>query len=200
MNVLKLTREQRRQLLNHERPKIAGQGTCPVAPGHTIDLTRHVTFTVDEVRMVKGGGWSLRYTLTDRRDPARKLRRTPAAHLETGDRDEYGNPKPPTASEIARAARESAYTSGATSLADAGEAIDEQTQRRYTKEAHTFDELRERRRREAWQTEQDALSVLQRFALERERAERLGTDVHRELAALERTVANMRRKNNRRAA
>jgi hypothetical protein len=127
------------------------------------------------------------------------MRRTPP--VQAAPRlDQEGNPKLPTADEIARAAEDSAYTSRPTSLSDAGEAVPSHTQDRFSKEGRTLDELRQQRRRETWQREQDALSAYERFRLELERAERLGTDVHRELAALERTVRNMRRKNDRRAA
>jgi hypothetical protein len=143
----------------------------------------------------------LQYEVSDRRDAPRILRRTPGIHHVTkDDLDDNGDPKPLTADEIHRAAMDSAYTGRPTSLSDAGEAVDEKTQRRFTDQGQTIDELRERRRRETYEREREALSAYERLRIEIERAERLGTDVHRELAAVLRTIENVRRKNNRRAA
>lgn len=200
---LTLTHEQRAQLFAGQTPRIAGEGKCPVEPGYVYRLSKRLELEVTAVRRTKGGGWSLGYTLSDRRDPARILKRTPSAQdfdRMRREQDEYGFPLEPSPEEIRRAAQESAYTSAPTSLSDAGEAVDQATQEAFSKQGQTIDGLREQKRREAWQREQDALSVYERFRIEWERAERLGTDVHREAAAVRRMVERMARKNARRAA
>lgn len=80
------------------------------------------------------------------------------------------------------------------------EAVPADVQAEQTKEGRTFDELRAEKRRETWQREREAMRLDERYREERARAELLGTDVSREEAALRRTVENMRRKNDRRAA
>jgi hypothetical protein len=198
---LKLSKSDREKLFALEPIKISGKGKCPVEPGYIYRLSSRLTLTVDEIRTPKGGGWSLRYTLTDRRDPRRILRRTPGIfHVTSDDLDEHGDLKQPDAEELQRAAELSAYTGSSSSLASAGEAVDRKTQQGFTSEARTIDALREQKRRETWQREQDALSVYERFRIEWERAEHLGTDVHREEAAVRRMVERMAKKNQRRAA
>lgn len=149
---LKLTRAERAKLMALEPVKIAREGECPVKPGDEIKLSPLVTLTVNEIRRPKGGGWSLRYTLTDRRDPKRILRRTPGIfHVTSEDLDEFGNLKAADAEELQRAAELSAYTGGGSSLADAGEAVSRLTQQAFAKEAKTAEGLREQKRRERYE-------------------------------------------------
>src|SRR4051794_39152540 len=102
---LKLAKADRKKLMALEPVKISGAGECPVAPGDTITIVKGLTLTVDSIRTPKGGGWSLRYTLTDRRDPRRILRRTPGIfHVTSEDLDEHGELKSPDAEELQRAA------------------------------------------------------------------------------------------------
>lgn len=149
---LKLTRAQRAKLQALEPVKIAGTDECPVAPGDTYRLSSRLELVVEEIRRPKAGGWSLRYTLRDSRDPRRILRRTPGIfHVTPDDLDEHGQLRAADAEELQRAAELSAYTGGGSSLADAGEAVDRGTQQRFTNEAKTHDELREQKRRERWE-------------------------------------------------
>jgi hypothetical protein len=116
---LKLTRTQTAKLKQLETPRIAGEGTCPVQPGFVLEVTVGLTLTVDKVRVPKGGGWSLQYTLTDTRDvvaaKAHHLRSTPPIHVEDG--------KPPSPQSIAQAREESSYTARADRM-QAGDAPD----------------------------------------------------------------------------
>lgn len=148
---LKLTKEQRVKLQALEPVKIAGTEKCPHTPGDEFTIVKGLTLRVLEIRSPKGGGWSLRYELTDKRDPVRNLRRTPGIfHVTHDDLDEHGEVKPPTAEELKRAAEQSAYTTGPDGM-DAGEGVDDLTQRRFTAEAQKTDTLREQKRRERYE-------------------------------------------------
>lgn len=134
-------RATRKRLFDGETPRISGDGVCPAEPGDVFDLSALVSLKVTRVHRNKTGGWWLSYEVTDRRDPVRLLRRTPGIpagdyELVRGSFDEYGYPSEPTPVAVAEAAEESAYTPIPGTLADAGEAVDELTQRRLTAEAH----------------------------------------------------------------
>lgn len=125
---LKLTKEQRVKLQALEPVKIAGDGKCPHTPGEEFTIVKGLTLRVLEIRSPKGGGWSLRYELTDTRDRVLNLKRTPTIAKGEFRRiregfDEAGYPSAPTAEAIKQAARESAYTAGSDDL-DAGGAVD----------------------------------------------------------------------------
>lgn len=201
---LKLSRGQRAAIFAGQAPQITGiENQCPVDVGHVEHLSSRVSLEVLKVNRRRRGGWSIQYQVVDRRDPVRKLRRTPGVENVEALRktfDEHGYPRELTPGEVADAAGESSYTAMPTSLSDAGEAVRSDVQERFTKEAMTHDELRAQKRREMWEREQGAQRIEQRLREERDRAELLGTDVHRETAAIRRMVQRMRSKNDRRAA
>jgi hypothetical protein len=148
------TREQRKQLGKLEVLRVAGEGECPVGKGDEIPITSTVTFRVDRVNVRRGGGWSLGYTLLVRDEKVRNLKRVPRAQDFDAIRksfDSAGYPQEPTRDVLEEAAEESAYTSRPTSLADAGEAVDRVTQRRFSEEAKMADRLRDQRRREKYE-------------------------------------------------
>jgi hypothetical protein len=168
---LRLTREVRARLFAGETPAITGSGPCAAEAGKTYALSPCVDIRILAVRRHRRGGWVLSYEIHDRRDVPRLLLRAPGI----GDSDfeairesfdEYGYPEEPTADVLARAARESAYTSRASmsAITDAGEAIDERTQTKYTEEARTIDGLREQRRRERWELARQLVSLEQEAA------------------------------------
>lgn len=185
---MRLDRETRNRLFAGESPRIGGAGACPVERGYTFMLSSQVQVKVMQVRRAKSGWWLI-YEVTDHRDPPRLLRRTPG--IPRGDFDavrqsfdEYGYPAAPTPEAIREAARESAYTTIPGPLADAGEAVDELTQRRLTAEAHrdkiqgaTLAQLR----RERHELEQR----LERARLE---ADRRGVDISSSLRVIERQL------------
>jgi hypothetical protein len=178
---LKLTREQRHQIFAGEPPKITGEGECPVEAGYVLELSSRVRLTVLQVRTRKGGGWSLQYEVSDRRDAPRILRRTPGIHHVTkDDLDDNGDPKPLTADEIHRAAMDSAYTGRPTSLSDAGEAVDEKTQRRFSELARD----RKAQLRLLRDAERQLQTAGQRLARVRREAEVMGVDLRRQEARL----------------
>lgn len=65
---MKLDRHQRHAIIAGRHPKIAGKGECPVDAGVEIALTTRVAIRVDRIRIPRGGGWSLKYTVIDHRD------------------------------------------------------------------------------------------------------------------------------------
>lgn len=135
---LKLTKEQRRRLFDLDPPSITGEGPCPVQKGDVVRLSSKMELRVETVGRRRKGGWVLWYVLVDRRDTARILKRTPRPQDYDAIREGFdsdGYPEPLTDDVIRQAARESAYTSAPSSLSDAGEAVDEMTQNRLTKEA-----------------------------------------------------------------
>lgn len=148
------TREQRKQLFDHRAggpPPITGEGVCPFEPGRSYPLSNKLTLRVLEVLRRRKGGWSLRYELIDRRDPPKLLKRTPRAQDFDAIRrgfDEHGFPTPLTPDAERQAAKESAYDSRPGSLSDAGEAVDDETQDRFSGGARTADHLRGQKR---WQ-------------------------------------------------
>lgn len=125
-----LTRKQRAELRAGHAPRIAGDDRiCPVEEGHVIHLGKDFRLEVTQIRVVKGGGWSLGYTVHDHRDPARLVRRTPPMHTDDPRQDT-------DADAIRKAGDESAYTSSPhAAVADAGEAVPDHDQKRFTRES-----------------------------------------------------------------
>lgn len=164
---------------------------CPVCPGDEIRLSPKLTIRVLQVIPRRGGGWQLRYELNDRRDPVRMLRRTPPVVVPEGPGSA------PTENAIKSAAQESSYTgSPHGAITDAGEAVDEVTQKRFTKEAETgFEAQLERERRECKARRLDErLRAVERLAAAK------GIDVSGHLAAVERRIESAERKVGREAA
>lgn len=188
---LRLTRTQRIKLFAGECPNIGGEGDCPVEHGDEVKLSAKVSLRVLQVRPRKGGGWSLHYELQDRRDPVRLLLRTPPVVVPDGDET------PPTPDALARAAQESAYTgSPFAAIEDAGEAVDEKTQERFSEEAREGfrSQLeRERREREARRLD-ERLRAVERLAAEK------GIDISRKLTSIERRIESAEREVGRDAA
>lgn len=185
---LQLTRDQRRRLAKLEPVRIAGTGTCPVQPGHTMQIVLNVTLTVDKVRPVKGGGWSLGYTLKDRRDleKARHLRSTPPLH-----KAKKGG-KPPTPESIAQAREESSYTSLADSM-DAGHAPPSEWLDKHAAERRSGDAARRLRAREGQL--QDALERCESAHTNLRRlARETGMDVRSDIRVVERRIEAIKTK------
>ncbi len=153
---LTLTKEQRAAFFAGDCPHIKGDGDCPIVAGYEHRLSGNLYFRVSKVNTDRNGWW-LRYVIHDSRHVVRNLRRTPRPEDIEQVResfDEYGYPPEATASEIDDAGQESAYTSRGTGLvADAGEAVDAATTKRYADKAkESSAELRKQRMAEAKET------------------------------------------------
>jgi hypothetical protein len=196
---LPLTRIQRSLLFAGECPRISGTGKCPVEQGQVYPLSSKVSIKVLAVRVPKPDLWMLHYELRDTRDKIRLLKHTPSISQGDFQRvrnsfDPYGYPQDPTPDVLHEAAQESAYSSAPVSLVpSAGEAVDEQTQSWFTKEARIADNLRAEFRREQWElkTLSDRLRELERIQ---------GVDLSRQMAAVRKTVQAMEMKARKRAA
>lgn len=175
--MLKLSRQQRTAIFALEPPRIEGKGTCPVKPGHWQPLSSKVSIEVRAIRRHKGGGWSLQYTIHDRRDPVRNLRRTPPSLHDDQLRSV------PTQEAIEIAAEQSSYTSAPTSLSDAGEATGADWLKKETSRVRKSEQAGRAKRK----AKLDAVPLSERVA-ELERRARLGEDVRRELTAIRRRV------------
>lgn len=188
--MLQLTRTQRAKLIAGECPGIVGKGRCPVERGYEHRVLKNLTLRVLRVD-ARPGGWKLHYEVTNSADPIRLLRRTPPVVPPSGDGGMLEE------SQEKRAARESSYTSSPVSaIEDAGEAVDEQTQDRYSREG-TQERVRriadyEKRKRERPLHEQlqDAL----------DEAARVGVDTTRYVDGIEKRLEALRRRTEREAA
>lgn len=176
---LRLTRVQRIKLFAGECPGITGEGQCPVDEGETVKLSPKLTLKILRVQ-ARQGGWKLHYELRDRRDPVRMIRRTPPVVVPESD-DEA-----PTGDALRRAAQESSYTGAPHSaITDAGEAVDAESQARFTEEGRAgFKAQLERERRE-----RQARSLDARLRLVQKRADEKGIDLRRKLASIEARIA-----------
>jgi hypothetical protein len=214
---VKLTRTQTAKLKQLETPRIAGTGTCPVEPGFVLEVTVGLTLTVDKVRVPKGGGWSLQYTLTDTRDvvaaKAHHLRSTPPMHVDEnpyrcpvcngpmrskpwrcarhGERAPIYRPPDPDEAD-AQAREESSYTARADRM-QAGDAPDIGWVDRHAAERRKGDGLRRARARaERLQEELRELEAahvrFQRFARE------TGVDARSDMRVVERRIAAVKAK------
>lgn len=177
---LPLTRELRKQLCAGKTPSITGEGECPVARGHREPIAKNLDLVVDQIHPRRGGGWRVLYTLEDRRDAPRLLRRTPPVVVPEPDN------RLPTAEAIKQGAQESSYTSSpAGAITDAGEAVDEQTQDRFTREAaEGFKAQLERERRERQSRRLD-----ERLRAVQALADTKGIDLTRKLRRVEDGIA-----------
>lgn len=112
---MKLSREQRALLFAGECPKLSypGSAPCPVKKGHTEVLSAHVWLEVTDIRRTSKGEWSLVYTLTNNRLGQRFMAK----------QDGLSHPEQYTSHSATGIDRE------------AGEAVDEFTQRRITEDA-----------------------------------------------------------------
>lgn len=194
---LRLSRQQRKLLFDNKTPPITGEGDCPVKAGDIIALSPKVSLRVLTIRHRKGGkGWSLHYEVQDRRDPVRLLRRTPAITDESYDQirrgleEHDGYPPPPTDDVLAKAARESAYTGAPSSLSDAGEAVDEVTQRRLTQQAHDNRDHQE----VVNQARRERHELAHRLDRVRADAELRGVDISSPMRVIERQLAKIERR------
>lgn len=156
-----LTRKQRAELRAGHAPRISGsERICPVEEGHVIHLGKDFRLEVTQIRVVKGGGWSLGYTVHDNRDPARLVRRTPPMHTDDPRQDT-------DADAIRKAGDESAYTSSPhAAVTDAGEAVPDAWQKAQTKQAREYEQraLARRRKDQALLKQEDRILQLQREA------------------------------------
>ena len=179
-----LSRAQRAKLSAGECPGITGEGPCPVSKGEVIEVKGEaLTLRVVGIERTVDT-WKLRYEVTDRREDIRLLRRTPPVVPPRGEFDE------PDAEAVKRAARESSYTSSsAAAVSDAGEAVDEATQKRFTKEADdSFRVHLERERRE-----RASRSLDQRLRAVQDLAARKGIDLTRKLTSIEKRIESAER-------
>lgn len=112
---MKLTREQRSALFAGDPPRITfpGDAPCPIKPGHVEVLSAHVKFEVTGARRNKKGEWVLVYTLYNNRLGQRFL----------AVQDGQKHPE------------QYAHSGGSAVDEEAGEAVDDFTQRRITKES-----------------------------------------------------------------
>lgn len=199
---MRLSREQRKALFAGDAPAIYGPRKlvrelegggrrvtllyekCPVEPGDEIRLSPKLTVRVLQVIPRRGGGWQLRYEVHNKRDPVRMLRRTPPVVVPEGPENA------PTEDAIKKAAQESSYTgSPVGAISDAGDAVDEVTQKRFTREAtEGFKAHLERERRERQSRALDErLRAVQRAAAEK------GVDLTRKLTSIERRIESAER-------
>lgn len=116
---------------------LTGKVGCPIKPPYEYVLSPKLKLVVTGIGKHPHGHHNLVYTLKDRRDPARLLRRTPGISDEGFDAirrsfDEYGAPGEPTAGALERASEESSYTGAGSSLSDAGEAVNAHDQEKLT--------------------------------------------------------------------
>lgn len=186
---LTLTREQRADFFRGHPPTIKGPGKCPVAVGYVHALSPKLSFTVTAIRKPQRGGWSLDYTVSDRRDAPRLLRRVPPAHDFGKDKDD--RVRPPTAGEIRDAAEDSAYARSQHDLVpEAGEAVDELSQRRYTEQAH----LGQEQSAELEQARREHYDLAQRLMRVRRDAELRGIDISSPERVIERQLARLERR------
>jgi len=116
---------------------ITGTVSCPIKPPYEYVLSPKLKLVVTGIGKHPHGHHNLVYTLQDRRDPARILRRTPGISSEgfgaiRRSFNEFGEPGEPTAGAIERAGEESSYTGAGSSLSDAGEAVNAHDQERLT--------------------------------------------------------------------
>jgi hypothetical protein len=116
---VKLTRDQRNALFAGQKPKLTfpGEEDCPVEVGHVETLSSNVSFEVTAIDKTKDGEHSLRYTVHDKRSHHRFLARQ-QGQMPNPNLNYVNNP------------------SRGIDL-DAGEAVDEFTQQRITKESHS---------------------------------------------------------------
>lgn len=181
---LTLTKEQRAAFFAGGCPHIKGEGDCPVDVGYEYRLSGSLYFRVSNVNTDRNGWW-LRYVIHDSRHVVRNLRRTPRPEDFDDVResfDEYGYPPEATEAEIDDAGQESSYTSRGTGLvADAGEAVDAATTKRYAAKAlEASARLRQQRLAEAKQT----IGSIKEMQLSRESKRRMRRIEH-DLAAIE---------------
>lgn len=177
---LKLSREQRARLFAGDCPRIGGEGDCPVTVGYVYRLSPRLELEVTKVCTQKDLWW-LRYIVHDRRHRVRNLRRTPT---DTPDfeaiRDAFSDEnfrwdELPVVREKGTTdpAEDSAYTtSRLNTVTDAGEGVDEETLKRFSKDGHRrFNEGR----KGLLQEREDKLR-LERLRREQRRARDLGDD------------------------
>ena len=129
---LVLPRELRARLLAGElvRLTLSGHEPCSLEPGATYWLSPRRWLEITKVTRDSRMDWVLRYTLHDRRDRARLLRRNPhAVDFDTirASYDDYGTPVAPTRRVIEEAREDGAYTSASVfALGEVGEAVDDE--------------------------------------------------------------------------
>lgn len=179
-----LTHAQKTKLAAGECPGITGKGECPVTKDQVIPVRTDLTIRVVGVDRPDPVTWRLRYEVLDKRQRVRLLRRTPPVVPPRKD-------ETPDAEAIKRASWESSYTSSHRSeIDDAGEAVDEQTQERFSKEGRerfAADLEAERERRQE-------LKVSEQLERALEDAERRGADVSSDLRVIRKRIAAMQRK------
>lgn len=188
---LPITRELRVQLLAGKAPSITGEGDCPISRGHREPIVKNLDLIVDQIHPRKGGGWRILYVIEDKRDAPRLLRRTPPVVVPEPDK------RAPTAEAIKQGAQESSYTSTPVgAITDAGEAVDERTQDRFSREGQQdrvrrmADYERKSRERPLHEQLEDAL----------DEAKRAGVDVTRYEQSIEKRIEAVRRRTRREAA
>lgn len=141
-----LTQNQRSRIFNGDAPNIAGRGKCEAIEGESYPLSNLVSLKIVRIRTRPAQAtdqnqdphWSLLYEIHDRRDKVRNLRRTPQAQDFAATKrsfDEFGYPPEFSEAEQELGAEGSAYTSSSTSLSDAGEAVDKESQKRFSMES-----------------------------------------------------------------
>lgn len=184
MTDFNLTHGQKAKLAAGECPGITGKGECPVEKGQVIPVRADLTLRVVGVDRPDPVTWRLRYEVYDKRAKVRLLRRIPPVVPPRKDEslDAEG---------VKRAARESAYTSSyASSVDEGGEAVDEQTQERFSHEARErfrADLETERERRKQLKVSEQLEQVL-------EDAKERGVDVSGDLRVVRKRIEAMQRK------
>lgn len=180
-----LTNEQKRKIAAGVYVAVTGTGTCPAAKGDVLEVRERLSLRV--LGVDRGSNirkWTLRYEVNDQRDRPRLVRRTPPVVVPRGD-------DRPNEDEVQRASREGNYTSSpALALVDAGEAVPEADQERFTKDAHERDARR--KKAEARAVKDHPLE--RRLRRVRELAEAKGIDVGPYMAAIERRLTSAEKK------
>lgn len=169
MGELKLSTDQRLALFAGECPKITfpGERPCPVMRGHVEVLSPHVRLEVEGARRTADGDWSLIYLLHNNRLGQRFL----AAQDGQLHPEQY------------------AHSGGSAVDPEAGEAVDEFTQRRITQEAR----LREREAAaELLAAAEDVREAVKQRMSSPEFRKLAGREVWRLRAELDRMIDNIR--------
>lgn len=190
---MRLSKEQRAELFAGRAPDIhVGRvdGKWSVQVGQVVRLSRKLAIEVLRVDPQKGGRGKVRYVVHDFRDPPRLLRRTPPVVVPEAD----GAATPDS---ISRAAGESSYTgSPAGAITDAGEAVDERSQDRFSRESQ-----QERVRRMAdYERRKRERPLIEQLAEALEEAREAGVDTGRQEARIEAGIEALRRRTRREAA
>lgn len=181
-----LTEDERRSILNGGAPRLAvdPRKTSTLDVGQEVKLSSTMAIRIDKRSRTRQGEILFTYTIIDNRADY-LLRIPPATKFET---DEHGDPKPPTASAIRRAARESAYDGNPRDPLDAGRVVPPADQRAITSEAHQVEAVRDHARIGERVRAIEELPPLERVVALAELAKERGVDCREDIKAIERRL------------